>query len=142
MTKKLKRIFVGIMAAAICIIGSMSSISASATSWRASHVNTPGAPTSESRIDYITVYQDENGALAICNHNTHSNASATIGITTINCVSHDMSSATIYKTNSTSCYPNVGDPNYDIPVVYKVSAYTPTYNDIFWSKGNIVKKNL
>lgn len=33
MTKKLKRIFVGIMAAAICIVGSMSSISASAATY-------------------------------------------------------------------------------------------------------------
>lgn len=145
MTKKLKRIFVGIMAAAICIVGSMSSISASAEDltskpWSASHVTKPGAPSSDSRIDRVVICHKAPGAIATCNYNSHTNPSATNGITTISCFSHAMSSVTINKTDSRTCKPSVGAPQTDIEVIYYVSAYTSSYNDIFWSKGNIKKK--
>ena len=51
MTKKLKRIFVGIMAAAICIVGSMSSISASAATYNLHYgANLPSSATVTKQI--------------------------------------------------------------------------------------------
>ena len=141
MTNRFKKIIVGIVASAMCVTGTISAISASATSWEASHVNVPGAPGSESKVAYITVYHRAAGATATCNYNSHSNSRATTGTTTIRCTSHTMSDKTITKTSSTTCNPNVGAPYNDIAVNYKVSAYTPTSNDVFWSKGNIVKRS-
>lgn len=139
MNKKFKKILGGLVASAMCVTGSVGVISASATSWEASHVNVPGAPSSASTIAEITVDHMAAGAMATCNYNSHSKSSATMGTTTIECKSHSMPEVTIVKTDSVKCKPNVGAPHYDIPVDYKVSAYTPTVNDVFWSKGNMEK---
>lgn len=43
------------------------------------------------------------------------------------------------NTDTKNCKPSVGSPTADISVNYKVSASTPTSNDVFWTKGNITK---
>lgn len=88
---------------------------------------------------YVTVNHRAAGAKAVCNTNTHTNSSATTGTTTIHCVTYSMTDQKITKTGSATCKPDVGSPTVDVAVQYRISAYTPTSNDVFWSKGNITK---
>lgn len=118
----------------------LGSMSASAASWEASHVNQTGVPISASTIAHVIVYHRAAGAKATCNYNSHTNANATTGETRIECVNYTMTKQVIQKTGTADCKPNVGEPTVDVAVSYKVSAITPTAEDIFWSKGNIVKK--
>lgn len=138
MKKTFKRTVIAILAAAIVVVG-FGGVSVNAARWEASHVNVPGVPISESTIDYITVYHRAAGATAICNYNTHSNASAVIGYTYIDCTNYAMSQVEIKNTEDQPCKPFVGVPTTDIAVNYKITANTTTSNDIFWSKGNIIK---
>lgn len=127
------------MAALMATVG-MGEISASATSWSASHANYPGAPSTEGVSPTITVKHRKAGAKAICNYNAHTNAKAYTGYTYINCVNYEMTSKKITNTNKPkTCDPDVGKPIVDISVRYRVSAYTPTSSDTFTSKGNITK---
>lgn len=127
------------LGASLVLAVSMMSISASAASWFASHVNLPGMPSNTGAKAYVVVYHRAKGAKATCNYNTHTNAGATTGYTTIECITYYMSSKTIPNLGYKNCNPSVGSPNTDIYVQYYVTAYTPTYNDEFQSKGNIVK---
>lgn len=138
MKKNFKRTMATLLVATTMAV-SMGSINASAASWEASHVNVPGAPSSESTIDYITVYHRAAGATATCNYNNHSNTTATKGYTYIDCTNYTMTRVKLVKTDEDDCKPSVGSPTTDIAVNYKVSAYTPTSNDVFWTRGNIVK---
>ena len=143
MTKKLKRILVGLVASAMCVTGSMGAILASAAgtsaSWAASRVNVYGAPSSSSTSPTVEVMQKANGAKAVCNSVTHSNDDADTGYTYINCLNYTMSQVTIVNTDTAYLYPAVGSPLVDITVRYKVTASTPFYPDVFWSYGTISK---
>lgn len=138
MTGKIKKAIASVLAVAslsTCSVG----ISASAASWSASHIS-GGAPGSASTTAYLTVYHKAAGASAICNTNTHTNTTATTGYTYINCTNYSMTEKKITKTGSATCNPDVGSPTVNIAVNYRVSAYTPTSPDTFWSKGNITAK--
>ncbi|MDR0919106.1 MAG: hypothetical protein LBM93_07645 [Oscillospiraceae bacterium] len=136
--KKLKKLLAVVLA-----VGTLSTISAmnvgAATSapWTAKCVNINGAGGTSS--DTVTISQYQKGATAICNYSTHTVATATTGITTINCLTYSMSSKTITNIGSVILSPNVV-PLIDINVSYRVSAYSPTPSDVFWSKGNIIKR--
>ena len=138
MKKTFKRTMAALLATATMAVG-VGGISASATSWEASHVNVSGAPSSESTTDYITVANRSAGAKAVCNYNSHSNTTADTGYTYINCTNYTMTQVKIENTASKTCKPSVGSPTTDISVSYKVSASTPTSNDVFWTRGNITK---
>lgn len=138
MKRTFKKTIAALFAATTMAVG-MSSLGVSAASWEASHVNVPGAPSSESTTAYVTVNHRAAGAKAVCNTNTHTNSSATTGTTTIHCVTYSMTDQKITKTGSATCKPDVGSPTVDVAVQYRISAYTPTSNDVFWSKGNITK---
>ncbi len=133
---RFKKLTAGLMAAAILTVG-MGSYTANAEPWATSHVNMPGAPYSESTVAYVTIYQKGAGARAVCNYNSHTNANATTGTTTIHCLTYTMTPQMITQTGSVECHPNVGEPISDISVRYQIYATTPTDSDIFWSKGNI-----
>ena len=135
---RFKKTIAAVVAAATLVVG-MGSLSASAAPWSASHVNMPGAPYSESTVDTVTVYQRDNGASAACNYNSHTNASATTGYTIIRCITYEMIEQRLENTETRTCDPHVGDPLVDIAVQYQVAASTPTSNDVFWTKGNIIK---
>lgn len=135
---RFKKTIAAVVAAATLTVG-MGSLSASAEPWSASHVNVPGVPYSESTVDTVTIYQKAKGANAICNYNTHTNVNATDGTTIIRCVTHSMTEQRIPNLNSEICEPDVGNPLVEIAVTYQIAASTPTSNDVFWSKGNIIK---
>lgn len=134
----LKKTIAVLMAALIATVG-MGEISASATSWSASHANYPGAPSNEGVSPTITVKHRKAGATAICNYATHTNSTAITGYTYIHCANYSMTTKTIKNTNKATCNPDVGTPTVDISVQYRISAYTPTSSDTFNSKGNITK---
>jgi len=137
--KKFKKIIATMTAMTTIAVG-MTGVGASAASWEASHVNEPGAPGSASTSPSVVVSHKAAGADAVCNTNIHSNSTATTGTTYIDCATYTMAQKSIVKTGSVVCNPNVGAPIVDVSVTYKVSAYTPTSSDVFWSKGNITKK--
>lgn len=114
----------------------LGSLSVSAASWEASHVNQTGVPISASKTAYITVYHKADGATAHCNSMTHTNAS-TGGETKIECVNYQMSPVVITDYLNHTCSPSIGTPTVAVAVSYKVSAKTYTAEDIFWSKGTI-----
>lgn len=140
---KAKKIMAAIIAVTTMAI-SMNAVSTSASNttdtWEVSCVTVPGASSGDSKIDYPVVYHKQAGVNAYCNSNTHTNTSAVTGYTKIECVTYSMDAKTITNTGSKICMPNVGEPNVDIYVKYKVSATTPYSNDIFWSKGTLVKR--
>jgi hypothetical protein len=128
------------MMAVALAVGTLSSVGAmnvGAEPWTAKNVNINGAGGTTS--DDVTISQNQNGAKAICNYNTHSVVNATTGYTRINCLTYAMSQKTITNLGSVTLNPSVV-PLIDINVTYRVSASTPTYGDVFWSKGNIVRK--
>lgn len=109
-------------------------------SWEVSCVNMTGVPPSTSKSQTVTVLQGKDGTIAVCNFNSHTNKSATLGYTFINCVSHSMTQQKITNLGSVICKPDVGSPTDEIPVVYRIDATTPSTDDIFWSKGTISKR--
>ncbi|MCD7716091.1 MAG: hypothetical protein LUG56_05340 [Lachnospiraceae bacterium] len=138
MKKKTRKKMAALLTAAIFSFG-LGSINAGAASWTASHVNITGAPSSESTIDYITVYHRAAGASAVCNYNSHTNSAADGAYTYIGCTNYSMTTVSIYNIATKTCKPSVGSPTADIAVNYKISAKTLTANDTFWTKGNITK---
>ncbi len=138
MKNTFKKIAASVMAVASLAVGIVG-MSANAVAWEASHVS-GGAPGSASKTAYITVWHQGNGANANCNYNSHSNANAVTGYTYINCTNYTMAEKKITNTGSVVCNPSVGSPTTKISVGYRVSAYTPTAPDTFWSKGNITER--
>lgn len=137
MNKTLRKITASIMAITTLAVG-MTAISANAASWSASHVS--GAPGSASTTATLTVAHKAAGATAYCNYNTHTNTTAVTGYTRIDCTNYSMTQKQITNTGSVICNPSVGSPTTNISVGYKVSAYTPSSNDTFWTKGNIIAR--
>lgn len=122
----------------------LGSLSVSAADWTAIHVNMQGAPMNASTTAYVTIYHGVHGALVRCTSASHSNPAGTTGKEYVECTSHPMvvdnnSYLTIVSTGSGVCTPNIGSPLRDIPVSYKISAATPVINDIYETRGNIVK---
>lgn len=127
------------MAAAICVSASLPVCAAESATWETSHVNISGAPYEASHIDQKTISHRKEGAKVVCNYNSHTNANASQGTTTVRCITFSMAAATINNTDTIFCHPDVGAPNVDISVKYTFTANTPTNNDEFWAKGNISK---
>lgn len=141
MNNKFKKILVGIVASAMCAMGSMGAISASAADFKVSHVNVPGAPSSESTTKLVTIGHRAAGATATVSGCENTDGSSTTGKTYFDCNTYKMDRVTIKDKGTDTLNPSVGSPNVDVNVTYKVSAYTPNSQNTYWSWGTIVKKS-
>ncbi len=133
---KFQKLVIGLLAGAVAI-AAVGSYSANGASWSASHVNTPGAPYSSSEVTTVTIYQRGDGVKITCNHSAHTNADATVGTTTVECLTYEMMEQMLEGTGTAACDPQVGIPFHDIAVTYQISANTPVEDNTYWSKGNI-----
>ncbi len=120
-------------------MGSINASAATSGNWTSVHCNIQGAPVTESYSCTVTIYHNQNGATATCNHNNHTRPTAYAGKTFINCLSYSMGQKSIDNTGNVHCNPNVGEPLYDVEVKYSVMAKTYSADDVFTSKGNITK---
>ena len=121
----------------------MSSMGVSAAKFTVSHVNVPGAPTSESKTANVTVAHRAAGATAYVSSCYNTDGSGTTGKTYFNCVTYSsMGRVTIENMGSATLKPSIGNPSVDVNITYRVSAYTPNSQNVFGSSGSIVKKQV
>lgn len=107
--------------------------------WDARHVNIQGAPSNLGYSDYLVV-ASYGWLKATCNYNTHTNASATKGVTTITCETFAMNSQSITNLGSVYLYPSIIGAKVPVNARFKVTAHTGYINDTFTSKGTVTTK--
>lgn len=141
MKRTFKKTIAALIAATTMAVG-MSSLGASAADFKVSHVNVPGAPSSESKTANVTVAHRSAGATATVSSCYNTDGSGTTGKTYFNCVTYsNMGRVTIENLGAATLKPSIGNPSVDINITYKVSASTPNSQNVFWSSGSIVKKS-
>lgn len=133
-----KRFIYFLLVVAITIFSPMA---AEAANWEVSGVNMKGVPQSTSKVQYVKVAHRAAGAGAVCNYNSHTNQYGSSGITYFECTNYYMTKPSIKNIGEAVLTPDVGRPVKDISVTYKVYAKSNSDNDVFWSKGYILKRN-